>query len=227
MIKKNYAYKTKSIVLLHMAYKRAVEALRVEGQQIISFLENPYHAIEYGETDSVIKNFVYAYHLDKINVNEVRPCYFGNKRETLINFAAKCGKIELVALFLAMGANANIKDMKGSNAVSSACTRLKVPSDMHDIFFACDHKIYHDYTSSLIQSETYEYGECQSNDYPIYKNMMKVFEEAGVHIEASELLNEDVVYDPPTPFSDEDFESDDVDMSDNIYDLDYVNGLPL
>ena len=164
-------------------YDEAVEYIAVSKSLMDSFLANPFWAIEHESNEEVLKKLVMAHNFNAININEVRPINDRQKRDTLLGFAAKCGRVKVVAALLAMGANPNIKDSSGQTAVVGACTRLSVPSDFGDDFHSCDPKIYIDLIPTFDTKETREYGECRSPEFPLFQSVMEVFIAAGVELE--------------------------------------------
>jgi len=98
--------------------------------------------------------------------------------DTLLHYAAKCGKVTVVQTLLALGADPNAMNLDNKKPEDVICTRLwagRFPE-----IAELSHEYYRDQIITSTSNECVNYGSCQDPSFSLYVEIRYTFKAAEV-----------------------------------------------
>jgi len=123
--------------------------------------------------DYVLDRLILYDMVDPGYVNKVR----NEAGDSLLHYAARCGKLDAVQTLLAMGADLEAMNLEGKKPIDVICTRLWTECGEHEEIT----KLKHEFFTECIQPPSTAYtifGSCQDPAFPLYAKILDVFEAA-------------------------------------------------
>ena len=156
------------------SFQRRVQEVDAQRRADREHLDEIFFKVEhYG--DSTLERLILYDMVEPDYVNKLR----NPKGDTLLHYAAKCGKAKVVQTLLAMGADPEAKDAEGKKAEEVICTRLYTQSGAFPEVEKLKHDYYKDHLAgSAVFNEQVIFGSCQDPAFSLYAAILDIFKAA-------------------------------------------------
>jgi len=157
------------------SFQRKVKEVKAQRMAGRAHLDEIFFEVEhYG--DSTLDKMILYEMVEPDYVNKLR----NPKGDTLLHYAARCGRAKVVQTLLAMGADPEATNPEGKKPEEVICTRLWT---QYGAFREID-KLKHDYYKDNICHLAFEgqeqviFGSCQDPAFPLYAEILDIFKAA-------------------------------------------------
>jgi len=155
------------------SFRRRVQEVEAQRRVDREHLGEIFFKVEhYG--DSTLERLILYDMVEPDYVNKLR----NPKGDTLLHYAAKCGKAKVVQTLLAMGADPEAKDAEGKKPEEVICTRLWTQSGAFSEIEKLKHDYYKDQFAGSAFNELIIFGSCQDPAFSLYAASLDMFKAA-------------------------------------------------
>jgi len=155
------------------SFQQRVKEVQVQRRTDREYFYELFFKVEH-YSDSTLERLILYDMVEPDYVNKLR----NPKGDTLLHYAAKCGKAKVVQTLLAMGADPEATNAEGKKPAEVICTRLWTEGGAFPEIDKLEHKYFNDEIANFGLRRTF--GSCQDPAFPLYAEILDIFKAAEV-----------------------------------------------